>query len=129
MSSTNRKIGCGGISIITLLIIGISTLSKINNVSKEIQYQSSIPDFDTYLDCQNCANGIPIYDSWSEDRQVVAYGKNGEKCIVSHNYTHNEILTNQPRASYKYIDTELRLYVNCPSGSGFVYTSHTTLLK
>jgi hypothetical protein len=129
MSSSNRKIGCGGVSIITIIIIVIATLSKVNYASQQIQYQASLPKFDVILNCQSCANGIPIYDSWSEDRQVVAYGRNGETCSVSHNYTYSEILTLQPNASYKYIDTQPRLYVHCDSGNGFVYTSQTNLLQ
>lgn len=117
-----RKIGC---SIITILLV-LSAIAKFIDAYQKSQYQSEHPNPKVYLNCPDCSLGIPIYDSWSTTRKIESYGQNGEECEVSENYTTSYSQTLQPNAAYTYIDTKPHLYVRCPSGQGFVYTSHTT---
>jgi len=89
-------------------------------------YKANHPYPTTVLSCTDCQSGIPIYDAWSSDRQVDAYGKDGEECEVTSNYTLSAMQTQQPNAAYVFVDWEPHLYLRCPSGHGFVYTSHTS---
>ncbi len=118
----SRRAGC---SFLTVLLV-ISGIVRLINASEQARYKEEHPNPTTYMSCQTCRSGIPIYDSWSTTREIDAYAQNGEKCEVTSNYTTSRIKTLQQNAKYTYIDTEPHLYVRCPSGHGFVYTSHTT---
>ena len=119
-----RAIGCSIITIILVVLI----IMRIINASQQAQFKSEHPNPTTTLDCASCSQGIPMYDSWSSSRTIVAYGHNGDQCEVSSYYTTTYSLTLQPRAAYTFIDMLPHLYLNCPTGSGFVYTSQTTFV-
>ena len=121
-SASSKKLGC---SIFGVLFI-VATVARVSTAIQRTQFKEENPNPTTHLSCQTCQTGIPIYDSWSIDREIVTYAQNNEECEVSANYTSSYIATLQPRAKYTYIDTKPHLYVRCPSGHGFVYTSNTT---
>jgi hypothetical protein len=125
-SNTRRRTGCSIFSIIFTIIIIILGITKLASLIQWSQFERNNPNPKIYLNCSNCSNGIPIYDSWSITREVIAYGRNGDECEVSAIYSYYDILTLQPNAKYAYIDLQPHLYIHCPSGDGFVYTSHTT---
>jgi len=118
MKSKNTAVAIG-----TILFI-IYIISKIGSAAERAQYKEDHPYPRVYLDCATCNSGIPIYDSWSTERAVDDYGRQGEECEVTSEYTTSYSLTLQPNASYEYIDFEPHLYVRCPSGHGFIYSSH-----
>ena len=96
---------------------------------EKAEFKAEHPYPRTFLNCTSCSPGIPIYDGWSTERKISAYGKHGEECEVTSNVTPSIAQTRQPNSKYGYIDTEWRLYVRCPSGQGYVYTSHTTFAE
>jgi len=120
-----RNIGC---SIITIILV-LSAIAKFISAYQKSQYQSEHSNPKVYLNCPDCKPGIPIYDSWSTTRKIDSYGQNGDECEVTANYTYSYIKTLQPHAAYIYVDTEPHLFVRCPNGQGFVYTSHTTFTE
>ena len=107
--------------IFFLVLIG----SKVVDAYRKAEFKEAHPYPKTTLVC-NCMSGIPIYDSWSVDRKVEAYAPDGEVCEVHSVNDEARNKTLEPNAAYKFIDYKPHLYVACPSGHGFVYTSQTT---
>lgn len=124
-SRVKRKSSGRSIGSIVIGILVISGVVRMLNAYERAEYKAANPNPTTRLNCSDCISGIPIYDSWSTTREIVAYGQNGDECEVSANYTQTYIATIQPRSSYTYIDVEPHLYLRCPTGQGFVYTSNT----
>jgi hypothetical protein len=125
-TKSTRNIGCSVITLILIIIWILAQLGRVNNAIKVYQSHKANPYPTTFLNCQYCSEGIPIYESWSKSRNVDAWGKQREQCEVHANYTNTYIKTLIPDAGYEYVDMEPHLYLSCPSGQGFVYTNHTT---
>jgi len=121
-SKKGRNIGC---SLFFALLV-FSAIARFISAYEKTQFKKEHPNPRTFLNCPDCKPGIPIYDSWSTERGLDSYGQHGDECEITSIYTTETSKTLQPNAAYQYIDLEPHLYVRCPSGHGFVYTSHTT---
>jgi len=119
---SRSRIGCSAFAVVAVL----AALARFATAYERAEYKAQNPNPTAQLSCPQCRPGIPIYDSWSTERKIVAYGQDGEQCEVTANYTTSYISTLAPRAQYTYVDREPHLYVRCPSGRGFVYTTQTT---
>jgi hypothetical protein len=115
-------IGCSIFSILALISITAKVITGISRAGDQSEYVAP----KVLLSCISCTGGIPIYDSLSITRGINSYGKNGEECEVSTRLTTEDMIKNQPNAQYIYFDTEPYLYLYCPSGDGYAYTSQTT---